>query len=68
MADIDQSLLDFLYFLSAVGGIVVLVVLGKLLWVIIQAIMPAKDIAERYGEDSWVIVTGGSDGIGLGFC
>ena len=68
MVDIDQSLLNFLYFLSTVGGIVILVILLKILWAIIKTILPAKNYVERYGEDSWVVVTGGSDGIGLGFC
>jgi len=28
--------------------------------------MTKKNIVERYGRDSWAVVTGGSDGIGLG--
>jgi len=31
-------------------------------------ILPSKNYKERYGEKTWVVVTGGSDGIGLGFC
>jgi len=27
-----------------------------------------KDLAARYGKNSWVVVTGASDGIGKGFC
>jgi len=26
-----------------------------------------RDLAARYGQDSWVVITGGSDGIGKGF-
>jgi len=31
-------------------------------------IMKRKDLLKRYGANSWVIVTGGSDGIGWEFC
>jgi len=27
-----------------------------------------KDLAKRYGKGSWVVVTGGSDGVGKAFC
>lgn len=27
-------------------------------------VMPRKDLAKRYGEDSWALVTGASDGLG----
>ena len=64
----DQSTLNFIYFLAAVGGIVFIVWISKLLWSIIKAILPAKNFKERYGLKSWAVVTGGSDGVGLGFC
>lgn len=66
--DIDQALLNFIYFLAAVGGLTILVWITKLFWALIKAIMPANNCLERYGDDTWVVVTGGSDGIGLGFC
>lgn len=31
--------------------------------------MPTFSFKKKYNEeDSWVVVTGGTDGIGLGFC
>lgn len=42
--------------------------IAKLLWALVKAILPQKNFTERYGENTWAIVTGGSDGIGLGFC
>ena len=66
--DVAQSTLNFVYFLAVIGGIVFAVFLAKLLWTLIKIILPGKNYIERYGEDTWVIVTGGSDGIGLGFC
>jgi hypothetical protein len=51
-----------------VGAIVFAVFIGKLLWIVVKMILPEKNYMERYGRNSWVVVTGGSDGIGLGFC
>lgn len=45
----DQSTLNFIYFLAAVGGIVFIIWISKLLWSIIKAILPAKNFKERYG-------------------
>ena len=64
----EQSTLNFIYFLAAIGGIWFVVFLAKILWSLIKAILPEKDYAERYGGFTWAVVTGGSDGIGLGFC
>lgn len=64
----EDSTLNFIYFLAIVGGIAFAVFLAKLLWTLIKIILPEKNYKERYGDKTWVIVTGGSDGIGLGFC
>lgn len=64
----DQSALNFIYFLAVIGGIVFIIWIAKLLWSLIKAILPAKNFPERYGRKTWAVVTGGSDGIGLGFC
>jgi hypothetical protein len=64
----EQSTLNFIYFLAVIGAIVFAVFIAKLLWVLVKMILPEKNYIERYGENSWVVVTGGSDGIGLGFC
>lgn len=44
----------------------------KPLILMIQAIFmhlkPMKDLKKTYGDNSWAVVTGGSDGIGFGFC
>ncbi len=64
----EQSTLNFIYFLAVIGAIVFAVFISKLLWVLVKIILPEKNYLERYGANSWVVVTGGSDGIGLGFC
>lgn len=64
----EQSTLNFIYFLAVIGAIVFAVFIAKLLWVLVKMILPEKNYIERYGDNSWVVVTGGSDGIGLGFC
>lgn len=64
----EQSTLNFIYFLAVIGAISFAVFIAKLLWVLVKMILPNKNYGSRYGENSWVIVTGGSDGIGLGFC
>lgn len=39
----DQSTLNFIYFLAVIGGIVFVVWIAKLLWSIIKAILPSKN-------------------------
>lgn len=64
----EQSTLNFIYFLACIGGLVFIIWISKLLWTLIKAIIPSKNFKERYGAKSWAVVTGASDGIGLGFC
>lgn len=64
----DQSALNFVYFLAVIGGAVFILWAAKILWSLIKAILPPKNFSQRYGRGSWAVVTGGSDGIGLGFC
>ncbi len=64
----EQSTLNFIYFLAVIGAISFAVFIAKLLWVLVKMILPNKNYGSRYVENSWVIVTGGSDGIGPGFC
>ena len=64
----EQSTLNFIYFLAIVGALFFAVFLAKILWALVKSILPEKNYAERYGANSWAIVTGGSDGLGLGFC
>ena len=64
----DSSTLNFIYFLAVVGGIWFIIFITKLLWNLIKMVIPAKNYAERYGNNTWAVVTGGSDGLGLGFC
>ncbi len=33
-----------------------------------RIIRPTRNLLSRYGEGSWVLVTGGSDGLGRGYC
>ena len=39
----DQSALNFIYFLAVIGGIVFVIWIAKLLWSLIKAILPAKN-------------------------
>ena len=64
----EQSTLNFIYSLAIVGGLFFAVFLAKILWALVKSLLPAKNYPERYGANTWVVVTGGSDGIGLGFC
>ena len=64
----DSSTTNFIYFLAVIGGIVFIVWISKVIWALIVLILPSKNYLERYGRDSWAVVTGGSDGLGLGFC
>jgi 17beta-estradiol 17-dehydrogenase / very-long-chain 3-oxoacyl-CoA reductase len=54
----------FATFLGAIVGVKTTLAFG--LWVWESWFMKQKDIVARYGKDSWAVVTGGSDGIGLG--
>lgn len=41
--------------------------LGYLIYWISRFVKPSFNLYDRYGA-GWAVVTGGSDGIGLGFC
>lgn len=64
----EQSTLNFIYFLAVIGAITLAVFLAKVIWSLVKMILPEKNFMDRYGENTWVVITGGSDGIGLGFC
>ena len=57
-----QCLLVFL------GILVLLKPLFNLILTLYVHFKPFPDLKKVYGENSWVVVTGGSDGIGFGFC
>ena len=52
---------------SIVGALFISVFLIKTLIRFKYLLFP-NDLIPKYGSNSWAIVTGGSDGIGLGFC
>jgi hypothetical protein len=54
----------FAKFLGAMVGVKCILACG--LWVWEGWLMRQKDLVARYGKDSWAVITGGSDGIGLG--
>jgi hypothetical protein len=64
----DNSTLNFIYFLSVIGGLTLTVLISKLLWTIIKIILPSKNYLNRYGKSSWVIVADIVNKIGVGFC
>merc|ERR1711935_42942 len=53
----------FATFLGAMVMLKVCLAIGLAVWELY--FMKQKDIQARYGKDSWAVVTGGSDGIGL---
>jgi 17beta-estradiol 17-dehydrogenase / very-long-chain 3-oxoacyl-CoA reductase len=40
----------------------------RLLRTLFYIVKPATNLKKKYGEGSWAVVTGASDGIGRGFC
>lgn len=55
------DLANFLFYLG------LLYVLGKIIYWVTRFVKPSFNLYDRYGA-GWAVVTGGSDGIGLGFC
>jgi hypothetical protein len=45
----EQSSLNFIYFLAVIGGLWFIVFVAKLIWNFIKLILPAKNYVERYG-------------------
>jgi len=39
----EQSTLNFIYFLAVIGGIVFIVWISKILWALIKAVLPSKN-------------------------
>lgn len=50
------------------GGIQVLRYCSSVIGGVWRLIRPTKNLLLRYGEGSWALVTGGSDGIGKAYC
>lgn len=63
----DQSTLHFIYFLAVVGGIWFVIAISSCVWTFIRLLLPRKDLIYDYGENTWAVITGASDGIGLAF-
>ena len=63
----DSSTLYFIYFLAAVGGIWFVIAISSCIWTLIRMLLPRKDLVYDYGDNTWAVITGASDGIGLGF-
>ena len=56
-------------FLIVLGSYQLIKFLYGVAWNLTKEILPSSSMQKRYAkEDSWAIVTGGTDGIGLGFC
>ncbi len=54
--------------LALIGGLYILYKLSPLYEIIVDLIFPLNNHLKIYGKNSWVIVTGATDGIGKGFC
>jgi len=48
-AIMEQSTLNFIYFLAVIGAISFAVFIAKLLWVLVKMILPNKNYGSRYG-------------------
>ena len=61
-----------LTFFTLIGGIIVLNWLLTLIWKVFRSFLPQENLLTRYGDGNkykiWALVTGGTDGIGLGYC
>jgi 17beta-estradiol 17-dehydrogenase / very-long-chain 3-oxoacyl-CoA reductase len=54
--------------LSLIGALVIIAKIFKVLKAFYKnVIRPKKNLLKRYGKNSWVLVTGSSDGIGKQF-
>lgn len=56
-----------IYLLAALGAIWLAYVLLSFAWTLIRLLLPRGDLAYEYGTNSWAVITGASDGIGLAF-
>lgn len=68
--DTPCSLKCLIYFIIFIGAVNILrVVVGLLSLINRQFIRTQKDLLKTYGgNDTWAVVTGGSDGVGEQFC
>jgi NADPH:quinone reductase-like Zn-dependent oxidoreductase len=57
-----------LQILKILGFLKLLELIYRVMWTIRRQLRTTEHLSERYGRGSWVIVTGGSDGIGLAMC
>lgn len=63
----DQSTLYFIYFLATIGGIWFVFAISGGAWTLVRMLLPRKNLVHDYGADTWAVITGASDGIGLAF-
>jgi len=57
------------YTYLTIGGIVLLYALRAIImWFYEMIFMGEKNLLKRYGNKSWALVTGATDGIGWEFC
>lgn len=65
----NTLVVDYLLkFLMVVGIMSIRKTLMRFVRTLFYMIKPAAKLRQRYGEGSWAVVTGASDGIGRGFC
>ena len=63
----DTNTINFIYFLAAIGGIWFIIHISLILWNLLKTIFPRRDHLNNYGEKSWAVITGATEGIGLAF-
>ncbi len=60
---------NFIFFVKIVGYLKMIEIIYRLIMTVIVRPMRTPDhLVERYGKGTYALVTGASDGIGLGYC
>ena len=56
------------YLLALIGVLKIILPIYNIILTIFYHLKPLKSLTQRYGEKTWAVITGGTDGIGFGFC
>jgi len=54
-------------FLGFIGLITIMIATLQFIYYLLQKLLPRKSLSEKYGLNTWAVITGASDGIGKGF-
>ena len=59
--------MGFISLLTFIGAVWLAINATQWVWTLIKMLLPRKDLQQEYGPNTWAVITGGSDGIGLAF-